>query len=262
ERPVRPNFRAHRPGPLIVAGGEIAPIVRDEIGAARFEMELSEQMPGRLGDELNTVPVFLREIAGGIEGAAGTRRVAPVEIHLPHSFRERIEWLAVGDRFEPAGRPTIDSLIIAIRNGHVHAGIPIGRRSEDDGIFSESEAPGVVIARANKLQRRAIGLETKDSLPEADFFATNGATKSGIADGSPNPVVESVAQVAGGSVGVAHAPAGEEHLALIGLVVAVCILEKLGFARVDNDDDAVRENKACRDTQLVGENRELVRPSV
>src|SRR5207245_4768914 len=147
----------------------------------------------------------------------------------------------VGDGFEPARRPAIDRLVVAIGNRHIHAGIPVCRRSEDAGVFSEAEAPRVVVARTNKLQRRAIGLEAKDALPEADFFPANGATKSGVPNRSPNPVIETIAQVAGRSVRVTHAPAGEEHPALISLVVPVRILEKLGFAGVDDDYAAIRE---------------------
>ena len=61
---------------------------------------------------------------------------------------------------------------------------------------------------------------------------------------------------------VTHAPTGEEHLALVSLVVAIRILEEFGFAGVNDDDAAIRENKSGGDAQLVGENRELVRPPV
>jgi len=81
------------------------------------------------------------------------RSVTSVKIHLPNLFRERIESLTVGDGFEPAGRPAIDGFVVAIWNRHIHASIPIRSRSEDNGVFSDAEAPGVVIARTNKLQR-------------------------------------------------------------------------------------------------------------
>src|SRR6185369_14749813 len=124
------------------------------------------------------------------------------------------------------------------------------------------EAPGVVVARTDKFQRRAIGLEAKDSLPESDFLPANRAAKSGIPDGAPNPVIETIAQVAGRRMRVPHAPAGEEHLTLVCLVVAVRILEKLCFAGMNDNDAAVGEDKTGRDAQLIGENREFVRASV
>src|SRR5439155_22740941 len=176
-------------------------------------------------DEQEGVQILLREIASRVDGTARARRVTPVKIHLPDFVRERIKALAIGDGFEPARRPAIDRLVVSIRNRHIHAGISVCRRSEDGGVFSEAEAPRVVVARTNKLQRRAIGLEAKDALPEADFFPANVATKSGVPNRSPNPVIETIAQVAGRSGCVAHAPPGAEHPALASLVVAVQILE-------------------------------------
>src|SRR6185503_4514076 len=158
-------------------------------------------------------------------------------------FRERIESLAVGNRFEPARRPATNRLVITIGDRQVHAGIPVRRRAEGNGVFGEAEAPGVVVARTDKFQRRAIGLEAKDSLPESDFLPANRAAKSGIPDGAPNPVIETIAQVAGRRMRVPHAPTGEEHLPLVRLAVPVRVLKELRLAGMDDDDTAVGEDK-------------------
>ena len=50
--------------------------------------------------------------------------------------------------------------------------------------------------------------------------------EAGVADDRVDPVVEPVAQVGRAGVGVARAEAGEEDLALVGLAVAVGVLEE------------------------------------
>ena len=57
---------------------------------------------------------------------------------------------------------------------------------------------------------------------------------------------------------VAGAPAGEQHLAHVGHVVAVGVLEEQRVRRLVDDDAAVGEGQAGRDAQLVGEDGELV----
>ena len=59
-------------------------------------------------------------------------------------------------------------------------------------------------------------------------------------------------------MGVAGAPAGEEDLADVGLVVAVGVLEEQRVGRLVDDHAAVGEGEAGRDAQLVGEDGELV----
>ena len=54
----------------------------------------------------------------------------------------------------------------------------------------------------------------------------------------------------------------DDHLAHVGLVVAVRVLEEKEARRLRDDDAAVREHEAGRDVQLVGEDGELVRLAV
>src|SRR5439155_1168184 len=149
-------------------------VVRDEIRAARFEMRLAEQVAGRLVHELDAVPIFLREIPRRINRAAGSRGVAPVVIHLADLVGDRIETLAVRDGREHAGRPAVDRLVIAIRDRHVHAGIAVRRGAKDEIVLGDAESPGVVVARTNKLQLRAVRPEAEDALSEADLLAADG----------------------------------------------------------------------------------------
>ena len=221
-------------------------------------MKLAEQMAGRLVHELHAVPVFLRKAARRVNRAAGARGVAPVIIHLANLVGDRIKALAVRDGCQHAGGPAVDRFVIAIRNGHVHARIAVRRRAKDEIILGNAQAPRIVVAGTDELQLRAVGLETKDALPEPNFIPADGPAKTRIAHRAPNPIVETVTQIACGGMCVAHAPAGKEHTPFVRLVIAVGVLEEFRLSGVNDDDTAVGENKSGRDAQFVGENREFV----
>ena len=72
------------------------------------------------------------------------------------------------------------------------------------------------------------------------------------------PVVETVLEVADFAVRVSHVPAGDEDLFEIGLTVAVGVLEIDRFGPVLHDHTAAIERDGGWDTELVGEDRELV----
>ena len=207
EGAVGAHFRANRRGPLVVAGDEVAPVVRGKIRAARFDMEFAEEVAGGLCDELHAVPVFRREIPRRINRAARSRGVTPVIIHLPDLVGDRIKALAVRDGRQHARRPAIDRFVIAIGDRHIHARVAVRRGAEDDIVLGDAKSPGVVVAGTNKLQLRAVGPETEDALPEPDVLAADGAAETRVAHRAPDPVVKTVAQVARRRVRVAHAPA-------------------------------------------------------
>ena len=207
ERAVGADFRADRRGPLVVAGGEVAPVVRYEIGPPRFEMKLAEQVAGRFGDKLNAVPVVSRKIPRRVDRAARAGRVASVVIHLTDLVGERIETLAVRDGRQHAGGPAVDRFVIAIGNRHIHARVAVRGGTEDEVVLGDAESPGVVVAGTNELQLRAVRLEAEDALPEANFLPAHNPAETRIAHRAPDPVVESVAQIACGGMCVAHSPA-------------------------------------------------------
>ena len=74
--------------------------------------------------------------------------------------------------------------------------------------------------------------EAVDAGAEALLLAADGAVERGIADRAPELVVEAVAEVRGAGVGVPGAPAAEDDLADVGLVVAVGVLEEQGLRGV------------------------------
>ena len=63
-------------------------------------------------------------------------------------------------------------------------------------------------------------------------------------------------------MGVAGAPAGEQHLADVGLAVAVGVLQEQRVGRLEDDHAAVGEEQAGGDVEPLGEDRELVGPAV
>ena len=69
-------------------------------------------------------------------------------------------------------------------------------------------------------------------------------------------------QIVGLRVRVVHAPAGHDFPALVGLVIAVGVLEEKETWRLGDHDAAVGKGEAGRDVQPVGEDREFVGPAV
>src|SRR5205814_2871115 len=106
-------------------------------------------------------------------------------IHLPNFVSDWEELLGIGCRLEPARGPAANGFVITIRDRHVHARVIVGGGAEDDVVFADAKAPGVVVAGANEFERRAVRLETIDALTEAHPFATDNPFKTGIADRSP-----------------------------------------------------------------------------
>src|SRR5439155_25037752 len=98
---------------------------------------------------------------------------------------------------------------------------------ENDVVLADAQAPGVVVAGADKFQGRSVRFESENPLAKPDLSATHRATEYGITDRPPNPVVESVAQIARCRVGIARSPAGEQHPSFVRLVVPVRVPEKL-----------------------------------
>ena len=72
------------------------------------------------------------------------------------------------------------------------------------------------------------------------------------------PVVETVLEVADFAVRVPHIPTGNEHLLEIGLAVSIGILEIDRLGPILHDRAATIERDGGRDTELVGEDGELV----
>src|SRR5262249_6759921 len=141
-----------------------------------------------------------------------------VVIHLPHFFGQRKEALAVRNRLKARGGPAIDRFVVTVGDGQVHARIAVGRGTEDEVVFAETQTPGVVVARADKFQFGPVRLETINALPEANLFPAHRAPETRVADHAPDPVVETVAKITGCGVRVVHAPTREQHAVFVGSI--------------------------------------------
>ena len=78
----------------------------------------------------------------------------------------------------------------------------------------------------------AVGLEAEEPLLEAQRLAADVALERAVADHAPDPVVQAVAEVVrpGVRVDLPRVPAGEQFPLLVGLAVAVGVLEEPGAA--------------------------------
>ena len=159
---------------------------------------------------------------------------------------------------DAAGGEPSDLLIVAVGDRQVDARAAVGGRAEEEAFLGDPHAPRVVVRVPEKLELRAIGLEPVEPLAELVPLAADRPVEPGVTDDPVEPVIEAIAEVARPGVGVAGAPAGEENLADVGLVVAVGVLEEQGVGRLVDDQAAVGEGHAGGDAQLVGEDGELV----
>ena len=84
------------------------------------------------------------------------------------------------------------------------------------------------------------------------LFATDGAAEARVAHHAVDPAVEAPGEVARSGVGVACAPAPEQHLPLVGPAVAVGVLEREDMRRLGHDQAAVVGQHARGDRELLG----------
>ena len=98
-----------------------------EAAAVGLQDELPDQVPGRLGDEGDAVPVFLRKASGGVERAAGAGGVAAEIIDLPHLVGDGEELRACRRSLAvPLRGQALGLFVVAIRDRQVETGIAIG----------------------------------------------------------------------------------------------------------------------------------------
>ena len=179
-------------------------------------------------------------------------------VYLADILGDGVVELVVGDGFHAGRRPTVDRLVVAVGDGHVPRGIAIGRGAKHVAFFGQAQTPGVVVAGADELKGRSVGPEAENTHTKFDALAAHLAVEPAVADHAPDPVVVPVADVARRGMGVAHVPPFEEHLAFVGLVVAVGVAQEERLPALDDDQSTVGVAEACRDGELVGEDGELI----
>ena len=160
-------------------------------------------MAGRFGDERGPIPVVPGIGAGGVKCMTRTGGKSAVEIDLADLVGDRIKAIRLGDVLEHGGRPAAYGFVVAIGNRQVNAWATVGRGAENQAVFAESHAPGVVVRAAKELELRTIGLEAEEPLLKRSRSPPTVPLKRRIADDSPDPIVKPVPQVARSGVGVA-----------------------------------------------------------
>src|SRR5437868_6923969 len=83
-----------------------------------------------------------------------------------------------------------------------------------------------------------------------------------LAAGGPDPVIQSIGEIAQHGVGIVSAKAGEEHLLRIGLAIAIGIFEEDDVGRLGDDDAAVGTNNTLGNVEAFGEDGDLVRLAI
>src|SRR5207248_6204001 len=127
----------------------------------------------------------------------------------------------------------------------------------DDPFVRKTDAPGVVAGRTDELQLAAVGLEAIKALREAKLLVAHGSAVRRIADHAPDPVVQSVAEIARTRVRVQAAiPAGEQLFLHVRLAVAVGVLHEPRALALVHDHATVPERQAGGNVQTFGEDGE------
>ena len=179
-------------------------------------------------------------------------------VDLADVLGDREEAVRVGDVRQHRRGHAADRLVVAVRDRHVDARAAVGGRAEEQALLADADAPRVVVRAAEELQLRAVGLEPEEALAEVVPLAADLADEAGVADDRVDPVVQPVPQVRRPGVGVARAEPGEERLALVGLAVAVGVLQEEHVRGLRDDQAAVDVAEARRDAQVLGEDGLLV----
>ena len=193
-----------------------------------------------------------------VERRAGAGGEPAVPVDLADVLGDREEAVRVGDVRQHRWGHAADRLVVAVRDRHVDARAAVGGRAEEQALLADADAPRVVVRAAEELQLRAVGLEPEEALAEVVPLAADLAGEAGVADDRVDPVVEPVPQVRRPGVGVARAEPGEERLALVGLAVAVGVLQEEHVRGLRHDQAAVDVAEARRDAQILGEDGLLV----
>ena len=98
---------------------------------------------------------------------------------------------------------------IAVRNGHIPAVCVICRRTEDIARLIEVKTPGIIRSRRHVLHLRAIWLETEECLRKLKRIRSHFALITRITYATPDPVIESIMQIRGSSMGITCSKTGE-----------------------------------------------------
>ena len=262
QRAVGSDFRVHRRKPLVVAGGDVPAVLLGEARALTLDDRPMDDVAGGLVHEGDAVPVFLGERARRVEVVPRRGGEPALHVHLPDFLRVRLHRVVAVDLLLAVAGQAGDALVVRPRDRHVDAVLAVRGRAEHVEGLVEGEAPRVVREVRHVLHPVAVAREAIEGLVEVQGLPADGAVEARVADRAPDPVVQPVLQVRRQRVGVADAPAADQRLAQVGLVVAVRVFQGDHLSGLRDDDAAIGEDETADDRQLVGEDRGLVGPAV
>ena len=141
----------------------------------------------------------------------------------------------------------------------------IRRRAEDESVFAETKSPGVVVGRTDKFNVgdfrgiRVRQFESPEALTErVRFLAIELRRAVVVTLHAPDPVVQTIAEVADTAVSVTGSEAGHQDSLLVRLVVSIGVLQIDCFGCVlDHRTAAINHNRGW-DRKTFGEDCELV----
>ena len=93
-------------------------------------------------------------------------------------------------------------LKVAIGDGEIPAGVPVGGRSYEIALLGEAQAPGVVAGVLNDLKIGAVGKEAKDGLRGLMPRSTHSDIETAVAHCSIDPAIESMSEIRDASMGI------------------------------------------------------------
>ena len=257
---VRTNFRHDRRRPLIVAGQQIERTGCLEIRSPRAEHECAHQMSGGTVHKRSPIPVLPRIAPCRIQRMTGSRRVAAKLVHLPHLVGDRFEQERIGDRAQCQRRlPAAHALVVPVGDRHVHTGIAVRRGTENQALFADAQAPGVVVGRTDELQPRTVGTKTEKAHAKGLLtLPIEYGCRIVVALHGPDPVVQTVLKIADPAVGVSQGPIGNQHPPFIRAVVAVRVPQIQRLGTVLHNHAAAMKDHAAGNAQALGKHRESI----
>ena len=177
--------------------------------------------------------------------------VAIEDIDLSNVGRDGLEGFGVCDAL---GGEAFSAIMYGGGDATEEGRVAVCGGAENVAVVIEAKSPGVVVELVEEFDLGKVLGEAVDAHAEAGVFGA----KARVSHGSPDAVVEPIAEVGGPGVGVIGAPAAEEDFLFIGNVITVGVLQEKGVRCLVENDATVREGEGGGDVELVGEDGDFV----
>ena len=241
--------------PFVGAGDKAVAVLGDVAGAGGLDVHEADELHRRLADHRLALQT-LRQVRRVDEGRSSRSGPAAHHVDLTEVRGDRMRLV---DDVDLLGRHAAGTLGPGRgRDAAEEDRGVVGRTTEGVAGRIGAVTPGVVGELVEELELGAIRGEAVAAHREVLLLAADLAGEAAVADRAAEPVVIAVRKAARLGVGIADAPARDDDLTDVGLVVAIVVLEEDEIRGLRDDHAAVGEDEARRDVELVGEDRELV----